>query len=291
MNDTASAATDSVGVRAPAPEPAPNLNPIEGVASILNEAMTPPGEPEPQQQEPEPEPEPEPQAADPEPEPQPEPKAINSLKELAEAAGVDIKTLYGLEVGLGNGEAPVTLGDLKDKVKAGIDLEARETEILQQSQAFENQTLRAAQEFGEAMKLANVTPEMLERGRQEFERKLATEQAKLWDAVPSLADPDFRKQAHSDVVEMAADYGISANEVNNLADHRHYKMAMDYAALRKRVAAANPSAKKAKKGTQAGSGVAQKGTGNNAGLIETAKRTGLVKDQVNAIASILGTVK
>jgi hypothetical protein len=216
---------------------------------------------------------------------------VKSLKALAEAAGIDIRELYALEVGLGNGEDPITLGQMKDRAKASIDLDARETDVTVKQQEFENYVLRTQSELREAFALAKLTPEMLQRGAVLHEQTLEREQAALWKAVPRLSDPEFRKQTHMDVVEMAAAYGISANEVNNLADHRVYKWAMDFAAIRKQLAAANPGAKRTLKGTQVGSGKAQNGTGGDVGLIDKAKRSGLVHDQVRAVASILGNIK
>ena len=294
MSETVASAKPigSVGARRPAVEASGNKNPLPQVTEILKGALLPPESPALES-------EPEVPAVEAEPEVTPEPIAeaetpqekVKSLKALAEAAGIDMRDLYALEVGLGNGEEPITLGQMKDRAKAALDLDARESEVSVKQQEFENYVLRTQAELREAFNLAKLTPEMLERGRALHSQTLEREQAALWSAVPALSDPDFRKQTHIDVTELAASYGISGNEVNNLADHRVYKMAMDLAALRKRIAAANPGAKKTMKGTQVGSGNAPKTSGGDAGLIETAKRTGLVHDQVRAVASILGNIK
>jgi len=283
------AARVSGGARVPAPEPVERTKPVEQVAAFLNVlAEQPESEAEPVEPVAEPESEPEPV----EPAAEAEPQKITTLKALAEAAGIEMEALYALQVGMGDGSEPQTLGQLKDAVKAGIDLDGRSAALQDQKAALENEVIRVQSELREAMTMANLSPEALEQAREAYRETLQREQAALFAAVPDLKDPDFRKQAHMDVTELAATYGIKGAEVDNLADHRVYKLAMDYAALRKRVAAANPATKKTGKGTQRGTGSGQvNGSGNSAALGEKAKATGLVHDQVRAVAALLGEIK
>ena len=164
----------SVGVRRQAIDPGANKNPLPAVTEILKGALMPsedkPAAPEIEAEPaaPEIEAEPEAQAAPAEP----TAEKVKSLKALAEAAGIDIKELYALEVGLGNGEEPITLGQMKDRAKAVTDLDARETEVTVKQQEFENYVLRTQAELREAFSLAKLTPEMLQRGAADQERQL-----------------------------------------------------------------------------------------------------------------------
>ena len=91
-------------------------------------------------------------------------------------------------------------------------------------------------------------------------------------------------------------YGIKAAELAAVTDHRFKKALIDFYELRSQVDAANANAKKLRKGTQAGASRAQvipKGgaTVETEALIKQAKASGLVHDQVAAVAALLGDIK
>lgn len=222
-----------------------------------------------------------------------EPVPVTSFKELAKQAKINMKDLYSLTVGFGDGTDPMTLGEMKDHIKASLDMSVREDELATGKESLQNEIMKTRSELEHAISLAQVTPEMMQQGAAAFEALLAREQTALRNAIPEMADPEFRKTAHDQVTALAEQYGISGQEVNNLADHRVYKLAMDFAALRKRVTDANARLKKGRKGTQVGTGNGQRRpTGNDAqGAIDVAMKTGLVPDQINATAAILGAIK
>ncbi len=201
-----------------------------------------------------------------------------------------MRDLYKLTVGIGDGQV-LTLGEMNDQIKGGLEIQGREDTLETERASFQNELMRTRGELEQAVALAQVTPEMQAQGAQAYQELLAREQAALRAAVPELSDPDYRKATHEGVTKLAAEYGITGPEVDGLADHRVYKLAMDFAALRKRVAAADPNAKRIRKGTQAGSGNQAKTSGNNAAVIDKAKTSGLVNDQVSAVAAILGSTK
>ena len=221
------------------------------------------------------------------------PVPVTSFKELAKQAKINMKDLYALTVGFGDGTEPMTLGAMKDHIKASLDMSVREDELATGKESLQNEIMKTRSELEHAIQLAQVTPEMMQQGAAAFEALLAREQTALRNAIPEMNDPEFRKTAHDQVTAIAEQYGISGQEVNNLADHRVYKLVMDYAALRKRVTDANAKLKKTRKGSQVGTGNGQaRPTGNDAqGAIDTAMKTGLVPDQINATAAILGAIK
>ena len=57
------------------------------------------------------------------------PVPVTSFKELAKQAKINMKDLYALTVGFGDGTEPMTLGAMKDHIKASLDMSVREDEL------------------------------------------------------------------------------------------------------------------------------------------------------------------
>jgi len=221
------------------------------------------------------------------------PKIVTTLKGLAEAAGIDVSDLYALNVGFGNGEEPMSLGAMKDRIKDGLDLDSQQLTLAEERRGLQNEILKARRELTEVYNQMNATPEQIETARGTIEANKQREQTALFEAVPELGlDPDLRKQVHIDVTKLVGDYGISAAEIDGVVDHRQYKLLMDFAALKSEFAKANALGKKVRKDAIAPASQPKGKSGGEskqtAQLVERATETGLIDDQVSAVAAILG---
>ncbi len=217
---------------------------------------------------------------------------VKTFKELADRAGINMETLYGLTVGFGDGTEPMSMGAMKDAIKGGLDLDTRGNNLASLETRFQNEVMRTRGELNQLAAMMPATPEQQAAAQEQFQGILQREQAALHEAVPQLSsDPDFRKATHDSVTALGAEYGVSGYEIDNLTDHRVYKMAMDFAALRARFDKGNALAKKLPKGSGSGQSTIQGKTGGGKQtdrLIEHAKSTGIDADELKAIASLLG---
>ena len=263
----------------PAPKPAetPAVDPLKSTAEILAE----------QESE-----QPETPVADPET-PAPAKVKVTSLKELAEAAGIDMTALYDLTLGFRTGADPVKLGEVKDAFQSGLDLGDREQQLTDERESFQNEQLVSNRALDSLMSQLQITPELLERARSDFNGVVAREQKKLFEVMPELGqDVEKRKQAMTDIVQLVKPYGISGVEIANLADHRFYKLALDAAGWKARIDAARAEGKRLREGVK-GRNVSRRNVSRGRGhssadkLTERAKQTGLRGDQIAAVSALL----
>ena len=259
------------------PAEAPAVDPLKSTAEILAE----------QESE-----QPETPAADPE-KPAPAPVSITSLKQLAEAANIDMTALYDLTVGFRTGADPVKLGEVKDAFQNGLDLGDREQTLADDREAFQNEQLVSNRALDSLMSQLQITPELLEQARNDFNTNVAREREKLFEVMPELGqDVEKRQQAMTDIVQLVKPYGITGVEIANLADHRFYKFALDAAGWKGRIDAARAEGKRLREGAK-GRGVSRRTVSRGRGqstvdnLTDKAKQTGLRGDQIAAVSALL----
>ena len=230
-------------------------------------------------------------------EPEPAPVKIESFKDLAEASGLELSALYELTIAFGEGEnlEPVKLGAIKDAFQKGLEIDHKTTEFEAEKKEFENMQIVANQAIDATLQSLQLTPEQVGAQTRRVNENKLREQQLLFQVVPELAkNAELRTQTHAEIVELMKPYGVSAIEIDNLADHRFYKFAMDAVQDRRIIAEARADSKRIRK-TGTGDRIQRKfnGKGKGAqtateGLIATAKSTRIGSDQVKAISSLLG---
>ena len=224
---------------------------------------------------------------------------IESFKALAEAAGIDLAALYELTISFGDGQGvnaePVKLGAIKDAFQKGLDLDARSDELETATAKFENEQIVKNQAIESALESLNLTPQQIDAQTARVADNKLREQQKLFQVVPELAkSAELRQQTRAEIVELVKPYGISAVEIDSLADHRFYKFAMDAVNWRRLIAEASANAKRVRKtGKSIKPSRKFDGKGKSAStktdaLVDTAKTTRNVGDQVAAISALLG---
>ncbi len=224
---------------------------------------------------------------------------IKSFKALAEAAGIDLATLYDLTISFGDGQGvdaePVKLGTIKDAFQKGLDLDTRTAELETATAKFENEQIVKNQAIESALESLNLTPQQIEAQQQRVADNKLREQQLLFQVVPELAkNAELRQQTRAEIVELVKPYGISAVEIDSLADHRFYKFAMDAVKWRRLIAEASANAKRVRKTgksikpSRKFDGKGKSASSDTDKLVDTAKTTRNVGDQVAAISALLG---
>ena len=226
-------------------------------------------------------------------------KEIKSFKALADAAGIDLASLYDLTISFGDGQGvnaePVKLGAIKDAFQKGLDLDTRSAELETATAEFENEQIVKNQSIDLALSELNLTPGQIEAQRVRVADNYLREQQKLFQIVPELAkNAELRQQTRAEIVELVKPYGISAVEIDSLADHRFYKFAMDAVKWRRLIAEASANAKRLRKTSKSikpsrkFDGKGKSASTSTDKLVDTAKSTRKVGDQVAAISALLG---
>lgn len=153
--------------------------------------------------------------------------AIDETEESQETEEPDeVNIDYELEVPMPDGQEPIKLGALKDKV---VRLERLETDMIDR----ENELMVKQDEFAKVMNMMGgeipdgVKAEMSKRQQVHLER----EHDAMMRTIPSWKDKTEFEAGRKQVVEVASMYGFSADEMGKIADHRVIKILLDHSKL------------------------------------------------------------
>jgi len=161
-----------------------------------------------------------------------EQETAQTLKSLAEKAGIDAKDLYALEVP-GTGK---TLGELKDQNKAFADMDSRSDELDERQSDIERTSMRTRLEL-QAL-ASTIPPEMLteaniSKSRQQMEAHKAEQARLMIETVPEWAEETTKQADMKLITEYAAGYGIPPERAQMIVDMDAVtaKMWLDHARL------------------------------------------------------------
>ncbi len=177
---------------------------------------------EPEQTENAPDVEPEAQETD-------KPKA---LQDVAEAAGIDVKDLYSIDIPLGDGES-FTLGEIKDRFK---DLQ-RADALIQQAEvdktAGENELMQKRREIAVMAQQMGREPTEAEQAlaAQQWDDYISRETALSMQAMPSWSDPAVATHERGLIDQLLISYGLTDAERAGVIEHRQLKQLRDHARL------------------------------------------------------------
>lgn len=176
-----------------------------------------------------------------------------SLKNLAEKAGVAVEDIYDIEVPTGDGQEPMTIGDLKDSFTALTKLETTKQTFEDTRTDFENEMIRARAELqGIIQLLPEVPAELIQRAATEYAQTQDNERQALFRIRPEWRDPEAFARAQESILESVSEYGFSKAELNQVVDHRLTKLLWDFHTLRERVREANAGAKRVRSASRTG---------------------------------------
>lgn len=245
------------------------------------------------------EPEPEAERAEPEPETAPEPveaePETDTPAKLAEARGVTVEDVYGLQIPIDGLDEPVTLGQLKDKF-----LETQETDIVSAKERLEwddakakaeNEIMLARAQLQKIVELIGpdkISQDVVDQLSRDQTSTMQREQNLMLRSIPEWSDEGRFVQDRAKMVDHIAPYGYTAHDLARITDHRLVKYIRDNMALADRYERAmkfKPVQKQAPKAS------APKGTRTEttkaSALASKAKQTGRREDINKAVSALL----
>lgn len=178
--------------------------------------------------------------------------AAVALKDVAERLNLEAADLYDVEIPLGKGEA-VTLGELKDAFKEYGPVKEAQEKIASQKDEYERSIMQTRAELNGI--LAVIPPELrqsiLESGRQYNANWETQQREQALEAMPEWKDPDQLAKDRDAIVDVGAEYGFSAAEMQYTNDARTLRMLRDFTRLKAQVAEMNAAAKTKRKAPSA----------------------------------------
>ncbi len=224
-------------------------------------------------------------AVDPAEAPEPELVDFDSLSETLKLPKEDV---YKIPIPLGDERDPIPLGKLKDQYVEAERFKERQQEMTEQLADQQNDLMAKRREVDSLMQalgpqLDNQTRDYINQQSQE---SIARERKQVIQSIPEWSDAKTVAADLEAITDFAGGYGYSATEINNIVDHRLFKMLRDVSLGHKRV-------KEARKGKAVPKAQPPKRTESIKGaslssLVERSKKTGSKDDKANAMLAVLG---
>lgn len=112
---------------------------------------------------------------------------IEDLSQLAAAIGVENEWLYNLKIPMPDGQEPITLGQVKDRIHAGTD-EAEREQFNTERQQWEAEKAQAQEALSQQFQMASAVSEELVAAQAQAEAIIVQYNNTDWDQLEA-ADP------------------------------------------------------------------------------------------------------
>lgn len=171
---------------------------------------------------------------------QPRETATNTVKGLAENAGVDVKDLvFTFDEGDGSGPKDVSYTDVKKAYVASEALSAERLDFETTSREESNKLLNARREFESLVSMIppeSWPPQLVQRLTEQHTRTAEYETRMTLNAIPTWKDGTVMEADRADMKSYLAEWGYSDTEVDSVTDHRMLNFVRYHTRLVKRVA-------------------------------------------------------
>lgn len=167
--------------------------------------------------------------------------APKNLNELAERLGVEVATLYDLEINMGDNAEPVTLGALKDAQAAASSLTNDRLEFEEERATYETELRQNQQDLADviqALPRAALTNELLQKIGRHREQAEKRERALTLKSIPSWSDKAKETADREVMAAHLASFGYPEGALEAMFDHRTLSLVRDAALRKQRVDAA-----------------------------------------------------
>ena len=161
---------------------------------------------------------------------QEQPTPLTKFNDLADKAGLDLDTLYKLEVSQAEDGSPVTVENLKDYYGKHGDVSLKEIEFEERRTQQESALLQAQEELRElmaAMPENAIKPEVLQKVRAKHEAQVALERQRTLEVIPDWQDAATRTADIEGMVAHLQQYGLPVDHLERVTDHRQLKYIRD----------------------------------------------------------------
>jgi len=153
-----------------------------------------------------------------------------NLNELAERLNIEVAELYKMEFPDPTSGESHTLGELKDMLDNTADLASRELELNDRRVKQENEQVKTRQDLETVLKSLPpeaIKPEILAKARAEREVYLDRESVRVLDVIPEWSNDQTKRADWKGIQDHMAEYGYSANQVDNIAEHQMVRFMRD----------------------------------------------------------------
>lgn len=219
---------------------------------------------------------------------QPEPDEVAETPEDTEPEQEAPAIDYDLEVPMPDGGESQTIGQLKDFFQQHQEWQQERDDWADTRTSQENELLVARQQIVELSQLmGEVKPEVIQALAAQQQARIEQQRNLMMQSIPDWQDQEKMKADRARIVETAAEYGVTAQDIGLVNDHRFVKMLKDFADMKQRQArgqAALDKAAKPPKGQKVSGKVKEKP--RTAQLVERAK-AGNRDDQMAAISALI----
>lgn len=151
-------------------------------------------------------------------------KAPRSLDELSKALGIEAAALYDIEIPLRAGQSEkVKLGALKDYYAQDSDHQLSRVQWEERRSQQEAELERSRAELAELFKAVpqdKLNKEVLNAARQRVDAIVSAERRRTLERIPEWNDDDKRTADLTAIAEHLADFGLPANTLQGIHDHR-----------------------------------------------------------------------
>jgi hypothetical protein len=163
---------------------------------------------------------------------------IDSLDRVIKKLGITPEQAYKIKIPMRDGQEPVALGELKDRIGEVVDLETRELQFDQNRREREGELLRAQSEIRELMQLIprdQLKPELIEKVRNQHESTMRRERQLTVEHIPEWRNEAARTADLEGMAELVQEYGFPEAFITTVVDHRALKMLRDFYRMNKRI--------------------------------------------------------
>lgn len=165
-------------------------------------------------------------------------KPVDSIDRLMKRYKLTEEQAYALKVPMADGEEPLTLGQLKDKVRSYKTFETDVTEFEERRIQQEGDLLRAQTQLRSVIDLIPkeaIKPEVLKALAAMDQTRAKREKQLTLGAIPAWRDETRRTAEIEGMGTLLEDYGLGAGFLETILDHRAIKLIRDFYLMRSRV--------------------------------------------------------
>lgn len=159
-------------------------------------------------------------------------KPVDSIDRLSKRLKMDMEKVYAIKVPVNEGEEPVTIGQLKDRVKAMDDLETRETQFEERRIQSEGELLKA-QTFmrGILSKIPqqHLSKELVQQVESHHRTTMQRERELTLQHIPEWKTEKNEQDDRTKINAMLSNYGFGPEFLESITDHRAIKFVRDMA--------------------------------------------------------------
>jgi len=150
-------------------------------------------------------------------------KTVDHIDKMAKRLSLTPEQAYAIRIPMPDGAEPLTIGELKDKVKDLVSFETREAQFDQRRSRQEGELIRAQSEMRSLLAMLPqdaIKPEMVERVRKQHEAKQNQERRLTLQVIPEWDNEETRESDIAGMSDFLQEHGFDEHFIATIVDHR-----------------------------------------------------------------------